>query len=696
MGSILAQYSYPPVILSLIISVPSIVLYVIEVVIMIVQNRNFNSPFFRLFIARSLCNFVNYFCTSLPARFGRVGWFRVFFETLPPKFLAFSSFFNHYTFHADNLSTAIILINRLTLILFPTIHKKAWKYLFYISLLVIFGTPLFFSAPMLGYDFHVRQQNDNWTFTFDFHREEGKQYFKPVTTAAFSGVLFCVISGVLNVLTVIFYRRNARQIDLRGNAWKQEQKIYRRQQKIESRLTVYAIITFMAQMCMAIMQIMVYLTTSDSFASDTWFLATINQSCWINDLCMIVLPSWCLLWASSKVKSSILRLLSLCGVSFFENSGKVEEFKLKDFMSKSNTITRSASNMVLESAEDDDFCCAMFRLFIARFIPNCFNYLLSSIPARLGRAGLFRGLIEARTQTFLSLSYFLGYYNFHANNFSTLFILLNRITLIAFPSYHKKVWKYLLPISILIMFIAPMGFTAPLALYNYYVRFENDSQAFSIDIRIEPGRSYLDVPYLATCAAVVFCVICGVLNFVNVILYRKNTRLMEVTQEGEKKPHELEPRFTLYVTIIFAAQFCMAVMQILQYVTSVLYPNPTLYASITNHYSWISDMCNLVLPAWCLLWASFKVRKPTVACFNTCNPLRKNKCKVERFNSLNENKPSKEINPVRMEMEHMASTCLEMPLRHTDAIYMATHEWHHANANIPGLIPSRIPERNST
>ncbi|KAI1706065.1 srg family chemoreceptor domain-containing protein [Ditylenchus destructor] len=343
MGSILSQYSYPPVIFSLIISVPSIVLYVIEVIIMLRQKHNFDSPFYRLFIARSLCNFVNYFCTSLPDRFGRVGWFRSFFEVLPPKFLAFSSFFNHYTFHADNLSTAIILINRLTLILFPSVHKKMWKYLFYISLIVIFGTPLFFSAPMLGYDFRVRPQNDNWTFTFDFNKEEGKQYFKPVTTAAFSAVLFCGICGVLNILTVIFYRRSARQLDLRGNAWKQDQKIYRMQQKIESRLTVYAIITFMAQMCMAIMQIMIYLTTSDSFASDTWFLATINQSCWVNDLCMIVLPSWCLLWASSKVKSSIVRLLNMCGVSFAENSGKVEELNMNNFMSKSNTITRSAS-----------------------------------------------------------------------------------------------------------------------------------------------------------------------------------------------------------------------------------------------------------------------------------------------------------------------------------------------------------------
>ncbi|KAI1706064.1 srg family chemoreceptor domain-containing protein [Ditylenchus destructor] len=354
-----------------------------------------------------------------------------------------------------------------------------------------------------------------------------------------------------------------------------------------------------------------------------------------------------------------------------------------------------AFNMALESVEDEDFCCAMFRLFIARFIPNCFNYLLSSIPAGLGRAGLFRELFEARSQTFLSLSYFLGYYNFHANNFSTLFILMNRITLIAFPNYHKKVWKYLLAVSILIMLLAPMGVTAQLAAYKYYVRSENDSQAFAIDIQIEPGRLYLNVPYLATCAAVVFCVVGGVLNFVNLFLYRKNTRMIEVTQEGEK-PHELEPRFTLYVSIVFAAQFFMAVIQILLHVTSVLYPSPIIFASITNHYSFISDLCNLVLPGWGLLWASVKVRKPTVACFNTCNPLHKNQCKVELFNSINENRPSREINPVRMEMEHLQSTCLEMPLRHTDGIYRATREWHLAIANIPGSIPSPIQERNSS
>ncbi|KAI1698354.1 srg family chemoreceptor domain-containing protein [Ditylenchus destructor] len=43
---------------------------------------------------------------------------------MPPQFLAVFFFFNYYTFHADNLSTMFILLNRLTLILVPIGQEK--------------------------------------------------------------------------------------------------------------------------------------------------------------------------------------------------------------------------------------------------------------------------------------------------------------------------------------------------------------------------------------------------------------------------------------------------------------------------------------------------------------------------------------------------------------------------------------------
>ncbi|KAI1706063.1 srg family chemoreceptor domain-containing protein [Ditylenchus destructor] len=318
MGAALSQNSYPPIILSFIISVPSVILYLLEVCIMLICYRNFRSAFFRLFIARSICNFLFYFCASLPARFGRIGLFREFFESLPPVLLGFTMFFGHYTFHADNLSTVFILINRITLILFPISHTKIWKYFLPASLLIIFLAPLPFTAPLLSYDYFVRMQNDNWTFTFDFHRDPEKQYLKSVYISGVSGFLFCGICGVLNFLTIFIYRRTTKTVYAHHN---------RSQDNVESRLTLYAFITFAAQFVMSLLMIILYISSTSAvpFLYNTVFLAVANQFVWIGDLCNIVFPAWSLLWASSKVREATAKFLRISRFRFCVGKISVEQ-----------------------------------------------------------------------------------------------------------------------------------------------------------------------------------------------------------------------------------------------------------------------------------------------------------------------------------------------------------------------------------
>ncbi|KAI1703699.1 srg family chemoreceptor domain-containing protein [Ditylenchus destructor] len=174
------------------------------------------------------------------ARFGRVGLFYEFFQSSPSLFLAIWFTFYYYAFHAENLTTMFILINRLTSILFPLHYIKIWKHLLPLSVMVIVLVPLPFTAPMLTYGFSVRLQADNYTFTLAPNKEPNQ--LEPSLVSAVSAIIFCVICGALNIATLIVYNLKDNDAN-RSDKW---------QQKIESKLTIYALITFIGHLFMAL------------------------------------------------------------------------------------------------------------------------------------------------------------------------------------------------------------------------------------------------------------------------------------------------------------------------------------------------------------------------------------------------------------------------------------------------------------
>ncbi|KAI1695323.1 hypothetical protein Ddc_21314 [Ditylenchus destructor] len=82
------------------------------------------------------------------------------------------------------------------------------------------------------------------------------------------------------------------------------------QQKIESRLTIYAIITFMGHLYMAVYMIAIYVFCC-MMGMDSMFLATFNQLPWVSDFSTIVVPSWVLLWASNTIRALMIKELRL-------------------------------------------------------------------------------------------------------------------------------------------------------------------------------------------------------------------------------------------------------------------------------------------------------------------------------------------------------------------------------------------------
>ncbi|KAI1726038.1 srg family chemoreceptor domain-containing protein [Ditylenchus destructor] len=307
MGAIVSASPLPPFIFAVIIGVPSVILYVLEVSILLWDRNQFNAAFYHLFIVRFITNFLNYINSFFYARFGRVGFFLTFFDSLPATLLACFFFFNFYFFHAEILSTLFISINRLTLILFPLKHAKIWKYIFPITVLMVFLIPVLFTFENMEYDFYVRHQQDNYMFTLDYYRHQGHIYVESSFYAAISSILFCILCGAINIATIALYNRSKIRAPSPLGVTRIEDA------RIESRLTIYAVITFLAQLCMGIYMIIIYITGTrmDWLPSvsgvDDLFFATINQMPWINDLCTIVFPSWALLWASSNVRDLLLK-----------------------------------------------------------------------------------------------------------------------------------------------------------------------------------------------------------------------------------------------------------------------------------------------------------------------------------------------------------------------------------------------------
>ncbi|KAI1700654.1 srg family chemoreceptor domain-containing protein [Ditylenchus destructor] len=298
-GAYLSTHPLPPFIIALFISIPSLILYVVEVIVLIKYSSQFKTAFFRLFVLRFILNFFNFFCSFVYARFGLVGFFIGTFKMLPKWFLGICFFYNYYNFHAENLSTFFILLNRLTCVLIPFKHKEVWSLLLPISFLVILISPLTFTFPMVGYDYYIQPQLNSTRFTVTFEKSKSDSFLANLNSSFLSwisAVAFCGICGFLNVATIIVYNATSENRMTLSDARRAEQRI-------ELRLTVYAIVTFVAQLFYAIWMTLIHVACCILGAGwDYLFLSTFNQLPWVNDLATIVVPAWALLWASEPIR----------------------------------------------------------------------------------------------------------------------------------------------------------------------------------------------------------------------------------------------------------------------------------------------------------------------------------------------------------------------------------------------------------
>ncbi|KAL3109502.1 hypothetical protein niasHT_016125 [Heterodera trifolii] len=305
--AVLANFKLCPFFFALAIGIPSALLYCSLLLIIVINFNHFSSSFFILVFIRAILSLINYIVSFLAHRFGKIGLFLPIYLKFPRLLLAFLFFMVFYAFHLENLLTAFLLLNRLSAILFPMKYKKLWRVGLPFVVAFSFILPLPFTVPIFSFGMYVHVQSDNATFTLDDNTT--KNDLNSTKIGASSAVLFSIICLLLNLATLLAYK-------LRSNYQQNGQHAAN-----ERKMTIYTVATFFGQLLMAIFMIIRFITATHFVdehnirrsnaqewfnmtleQTDTLYLANFNQYPWVNDLSTVVIPSWLLLWASSKLR----------------------------------------------------------------------------------------------------------------------------------------------------------------------------------------------------------------------------------------------------------------------------------------------------------------------------------------------------------------------------------------------------------
>ncbi|KAI1706690.1 srg family chemoreceptor domain-containing protein [Ditylenchus destructor] len=292
---------------------PSALLYLAECYVIFVNRKRLRaSSFFNLFLLRSIPSLINFVSAYAGGhRFGRAGWFLSFYKLVPTQILVIPFFIGYWAFHAENFASAFMLLNRLSSVFMPLAHVRMWRnFLFPISVIVTVGAPAIICHRILFLDVFIRVQADNSTFTLDYFTRntnfEDMAWDGGDFWAAVFGIIFLFICTFLNLTTIFAYHRQRRQ-------YESGQQTTNHIARLEWKLTVYALATFLTQLLMCVYQIVIWACVIIGASTTKLFLTTFNQSPWINDLSTIAVPAWLMLWASTMVRTLVAEM-------FFENT----------------------------------------------------------------------------------------------------------------------------------------------------------------------------------------------------------------------------------------------------------------------------------------------------------------------------------------------------------------------------------------
>ncbi|KAL3092608.1 hypothetical protein niasHS_007817 [Heterodera schachtii] len=268
-------------------------------------------------------------------------------------------------------------------------------------------------------------------------------------------------------------------------------------------------------------------------------------------------------------------------------------------------------------------------LFSSSFSSSLINYIVSHfwhiVLAKLAFSSQFTSNFRGFC---LHFYFFMVFYAFHVENLLTAFLLLNRLSAILFPMKYKKLWRVGLPFVVAFSFILPLPFTVPIFSFGMYVHVQSDNATFTLDDNTT--KNDLNSTKIGACSAVLFSSICLLLNLATLLAYKLRSNYQQNGQHAAN-----ERKMTIYTVATFFGQLLMAIFMIIRFITAThfvdehnirrsnaqewfnmtLEQTDTLYLANFNQYPWVNDLSTVVIPAWLLLWASYKLTMEWVNSF---------------------------------------------------------------------------------
>ncbi|KAL3068182.1 hypothetical protein niasHS_016428 [Heterodera schachtii] len=280
------SHQIPFIYLSTIVTLPSVLLYIAEIVT-VLRHKQLHNSFYALFIARAFADLLHtlnsYFALKLPVAFGA----------------SLSGIYVMLPNWAINLATVFVSVNRLSAVLTPLSHEKLWNVvLLPVAVLMIFVTPLL--ALVFAFQMSVTLVPTLKASSSSFRLgESAETNFAPLVS------VICSFVATISLLLCLLLNFGTLAV-LRQRRWRRSSilPIESESQRTERKLGIYTLCTFAGHMTVSLLMIGMSICARLGFPTAVESLYA--QYACAMDWCTVALSSWLLLWASSSFRQQLV------------------------------------------------------------------------------------------------------------------------------------------------------------------------------------------------------------------------------------------------------------------------------------------------------------------------------------------------------------------------------------------------------
>uniref|UniRef100_A0A914HGQ9 Serpentine receptor class gamma n=1 Tax=Globodera rostochiensis TaxID=31243 RepID=A0A914HGQ9_GLORO len=255
---------------------------------------------------------------------------------------------------------------------------------------------------------------------------------------------------------------------------------------------------------------------------------------------------------------------------------------------------------------------SFYALFVVRAIPDLL-YVLNSfygmrLPVIIG--AVLYPIYSKFPNWMLVMFFFLGGHTLQANNLVTAFILLNRLTAIAMPTKHEKIWQHFVPFITILVYFMPTLFCCPAFKIDAILILNDpnsttDRSFFVVNDGDETYAFYLI--FISAVFSLIFLILCVLLNICTFVAYKLH---MKKVRTNENNFDDVEKKLLFYALATFLGHTLVTSMFLIYIIT-----DSKTQAMLIVYYPLIMDTGTVVLSSWLLLWASGTFRQQLIKDF---------------------------------------------------------------------------------